>query len=559
MGSENVGPILKSDTQQPYPVVPPVSPPSVEGETAVEPAYREHVSQPLYPYPMQHAQPPYPPYAPHQQYGQGYGPPQPQPQPMQPYGQGHQSYPPQQPYSQGYAPNQQQPFPPSPHYGAYYPTPYYNGYYGYGPYYDPRYQYYQPQPKRDGYSLAIAIASFCGSILAILGGLGSLAFLLLFSLANTSSSGIKASQAFGAVVLFTVFSIAGTVGGSFGFYHSFRALFLRKPSIPFKLPRFWIFLALYVALIVVGFLLRDNSQAFANEPLTISLILLAGVLPALMFLSLAVRRLRSPDGKTWPTTWRRFTLALLSGATAAIVLAAILEFILTLFVTAALRVNSFDLSNPDVAIPHDPRVIIYYLLVVSVIAPLIEESVKPLAVVSFIGRMNSAAEAFVLGMSCGIGFDLIETSGYISQGYHNWLDVALQRSTAGCLHGLGAGMVALGWYYLTHKGSARHRILLGVGCGLYAVTQHAIWNGAFLFMLLPAPIGPYLEKGVINIGSYPLQAFVLVYIVESLLMLLFFLYVTGKLRKAGQTPTTKPSSATNEKEPVLQTQGVRHA
>ena len=75
-----------------------------------------------------------------------------------------------------------------------------------------------------------------------------------------------------------------------------------------------------------------------------------------------------------------------------------------------------------------------------------------------IGRLRSAAEAFILGFACGIGFDLIETSGYISLGDSRpWVDTALERSTAGLLHGFGAGMVALGCYYLTHRHSINNR------------------------------------------------------------------------------------------------------
>jgi RsiW-degrading membrane proteinase PrsW (M82 family) len=134
-------------------------------------------------------------------------------------------------------------------------------------------------------------------------------------------------------------------------------------------------------------------------------------------------------------------------------------------------------------------------------------------------------------MACGIGFDLIETSGYISQGYKDWLDVAIQRSTAGLLHGFGAGMVALGWYFLTHRNSTKYnRILLGLGCGLYAVVQHAIWNGSFLVQLLPDPVGPYLDHGMVTLGLISFQAVLLTYLFESLLMLTFFVFVTGQLR-----------------------------
>ncbi len=484
-----------------------------------EPAYREHTG------PLQAYSPAVP-----------YVPPAYPRQPVPP------AYP-QQPVPPGYYPPAGYPGYP---YAAY--PPGYPAYPGYAPY--PYYwQAPPPQPKRDGYEFGIAITSFVGAILVLLGGLASFLILLLtiFAYASgTSVTPLPASQVFSSYTLFTALGIAGVIGGSFGLYHSIRALFLQKTSVDFKLPQFWVFLALYMIVLIIAGVLFANGQAVSNPLLTIILIALAGVFPAATILSLALRRLRFPHSTHWPTTWRRFTFALVSGATQAIVLASIFELILTFVVANGLGVTSsaFAIDNPNFQIPNDPRIISFIFILVSVIAPLVEEAVKPLAVVIFIGRMHSAAEAFILGMSCGIGFDLIETSGYISMGYKDWLNVALQRSTAGLLHGLGAGMVALGWYYLTHPSASKHRFLLAVGCWAYAVLQHAIWNGSFGLSLLPAPLGPYFDTGTIPLGSLQIPSVILVYIVESVLMLAFLFYVTRKLRPTSTMPPTQPEPRT---------------
>ena len=168
------------------------------------------------------------------------------------------------------------------------------------------------------------------------------------------------------------------------------------------------------------------------------------------------------------------------------------------------------------------------LIAVAVIAPLIEEAVKPLGVIILIGRVRSAAEAFVLGLACGIGFDLIETSGYISANYNDWLSTALIRTGAGLLHGFGAAMVALGWYYLVHPG--KKRVLKALGCWFYAVAQHAIWNGSWGLVLLPAPFGQFFNNMMLTIGSVTLPYYVIINIAEALFMLGFFLYITGRIR-----------------------------
>lgn len=538
-----------------------------------EPSYREHVSGPLVFHPGTPLHPPaqqsaYPQQGQGQSVqGQAYSPyPQQYPQaqqgtqaPQYPGYPGYNNYPgqPQQNAYPGY-PQQQYGHPgygnPYAGYPGYQGYPY--GYPGY-PYYGYPYQAQPAYPKRDRYLFVISILSTIGSSLAFLGGLGSVLILLLLSLVPASRiQSQNQGQFFGGVVMFVALAIAGLLGGSFGLYHSIRSL-LRKPSSQLKLPLFWIFLALYIVVIIIAAVLRANGKAVANVPLTIFLIALAGILPALTILSLVVRRLHFPRGTKWPTKWRRFAVALASGATLAIVLALILELILTVVAARVVGVtgSGFSLDNPNQPIPSDPRAIGFLFVLVSVIAPLVEESVKPLAVVAFIGRVESAAEAFVLGLSCGIGFDLIETSSYISSGYQNWVDVALQRSTAGLLHGLGAAMVALGWYFLTHPSESKHRFLLAFGCWGYAILQHAIWNGSFGLQLLPAPIGPYLANGVIGSGSFAFPSFLLVYIVESALMLSFLWFVTGKLRKRNVTTPPSPQGAVG----IQQGQGFQQA
>lgn len=477
--------------------------------TGVDPqfAYREHVSGPLAP-PQQ--APGYPP-------AQGYPPP----------GIGYPPVPYYPGQSQGYPPIQSHP--PIPSYQGYASWP--PGQPGYAPYayngYPYPYPYAPPKPKRDGYLFGVGIASFIGSILVILGGLISL--LLLSFLPAVSSDTLSSSQKFMAAVTFVAFALVCLIGGGFALYHSIRSVFARKPSADFSMPTFWLFVALYAVVIGIGYVLHMQGQDVANLQLTTVLILLAGLFPALAVLALGDRRLHFPKGARWPTSWRRFTLAIVSGATMGVLIAGALELVSQLALVRGQGVNPFlCLNTPDVPACQDPRVINLLLIAVAVIAPLIEEAVKPLAVVVLIGRVRSAAEAFVLGLACGIGFDLIETSGYISADYTNWLNIALIRTGAGLLHGFGAAMVALGWYYLVHPG--KKRVLKALGCWLYAVAQHAIWNGSWGLALLPAPFGPFFNNLTLTIGSVMLPYYVLINIGEALFMLGFFLYMTNKIR-----------------------------
>jgi RsiW-degrading membrane proteinase PrsW (M82 family) len=510
-----------------------------KAEIYQEPAYREHVSGNLVMHPAEAPgfHPAYQPYqlpVPQQQ-GQG------NPYPAVPYqlpqqNNGNQYPPPYYPYvpyppypgTQNYAGTPGYPANGQNNYaGA--PMPYYPAY-GYQPYGYPYYPYawQPPKPKRDGYLLGMSITSFVGSILVFLSGIISLLFLLIVAILPTTTN-LGAGQRFGSVVEFVAFTIAGLVGGGFTFYHSLRSLFLKKPSAELKLPWFWIFFVFYLVILLIAGAMKAHGQAITNEPLTIFMISLAGILPSLTIVSLGVRRVHFPRSAHWPTSWRRFAVALVSGATLAIVLALIFELVLTVVLQKSLGV-SVSLDNPNQQIPQDPKSILFLFLLVSVVAPLVEEGVKPLAVVIMIGRIRSAGEAFILGLACGTGFNLIETTGYMGMGYTDWLNTAIERTSSGLLHGFGAAMVSLGWYYLTHPKESRHRFLLPLGCWGYAVLQHAIWNGSFGLQLLPAPIGPYLDNGTVPLGPLSFPSIMLVYGVLALLMLTFFLYMTKKVR-----------------------------
>ncbi len=468
--------------------------------------YREHVSGPL---------PGYPPFASTPQQRPGY-PPYP----------GYPSY-------QGYVS-------PPPAYVPLAPPAYasYNGYPAYA--YPYPWQMQPPQPKRDGYLFGVAIISLIGSSLVLLAGLGAIGILVLFAVVPHTT--LSDSEYFSGIMLFIGLACAGIVGGSFGLYHSIRSAFLRKPSADFSMPQFWIFVLLYLAVLGVAYWLQTRGLAIAYPPLTVVLIALAGIFPALAVLALGDRRLHFPRSSHWPTSWRRFTLAILSGATLGVGLAAILELVLLVLLVRGQPVNPLLCVNkPDAPNCQDPRVYNIILIVVAVIAPMIEEAVKPLAVVVLVGRIRSAAEAFVLGLACGIGFDLIETTGYISSGYQDWLSIALIRTGAGLLHGFGAAMVALGWYYLVHPG--KKRVLKALACWLYAILQHALWNGAWGLTLLPAPVGSFFNNLNVRIGSVSLPSYEIINIAEALFILAFFIYMTGRLR----TKSTPPSPAGSEK------------
>jgi len=452
-------------------------------------------------------------------------------------------YPPPQQW-QGYSPQgsppyQNQWYPGYPSYGVH---PAYNGY--------PQYVWHPPQPKQDGYRLAVVIISLVASILVLLAGLACIFILSLFIIstaANPESSASSGGMYFSGLMTLIAFAIAGLVGGGCSLYHSIRGI-LNKRSASFKLPWFWIFIILYLIVLGIGYALLANGQEVASPALTIFLIILAAIFPALTLLALGVRRLRYPQ---WTTTLRRFTLALTSGATLSIGLALGLELgLLFLIVRGPGAANALQcINNPDLPGCSTFTTFNLTFLIVAIVGPMVEETIKPLAVVLYIGRMRSASETFLLGMACGIGFALVETVGYIGSGYHDWLAVAIERTGAGLLHGVGAGMVALGWYFLVH--AEKYRVLKAVGFWSYAVLQHVVWNATAVLGLLPGPIGSTINSWNLNLGFVTLPFIEILNIIEAILILVFFFYITGRLRKMTPSP---PSSGKGSKVSSQETQ-----
>jgi RsiW-degrading membrane proteinase PrsW (M82 family) len=503
--------------------------------------HREHVTGMLLvpPYPVGALQAPAYPAAP------GQVPPYPQAQQRSQYPpQRQQQAPPYQHY-----PGNQYPYPPGngayPQPGTGYPWPggYHAGYpypyppYPYAPYpYAPYGRPPMPQVKHDGFHLAVSIVALICSILAILGGIGSVFFLIF--LAFVPHSTLTEGDYLSSLMTFTAFSISGMVGGGFSLYHSIRGL-MRKPSGHIILPWFWIFLVLYLLAIGVGYALEANGLAVQYLPLTMFLIVLVAIFPALALAAFGVRRLRFPQ---WPTTWRRFSLAITSGATLGIGLALLLELGLLVLVLRSQATNFNQYLTGSTPGNTSFGMFALIFLVVAIIGPVVEETVKPLGVAFYIGRIRSAAEAFTLGMSAGIGFALVETVGYIGSGYQNWLGVALERTAASLLHGFGAGMVALGWYYLTHD--KHHPKRRALGYWAYAVLQHLVWNGTAVLAFLPAPAGPALNNVNLNLGFTQLPILELLNILEAIAILVFFVYITGRLRR--QTPQLNENKPQNE-------------
>ncbi|MFI5276873.1 MAG: PrsW family intramembrane metalloprotease [Ktedonobacterales bacterium] len=429
-------------------------------------------------------------------------------------------------------------------YGAGYPAagqpgqpgaayPYYGGYPwpGYAPY-----PMAQPAPRRapgETYALVIAWIVTVASGIAVLGG------LLVTAIASLSAvSGSSDDLSFlGGII---GFSLAPIIGGGFGLWYGILGI-RRKPSPRFNLPTAWIILGLTVLAIGGGVALWQFNYVEARAPGTafgvLPLATLTGALPALAILAFTTQRLRNPS------TRRHVWMSLFYGMTLAPLLAVVLELIASFIIVVIFHLSAQDaqsvLGQPTTG-NASPQLIIAELLVLSVVAPLVEEGVKPLAALLAIRRLRTPGEAFLVGLAAGVGFDMLETIGYIGQAQADWVSVAIDRIGAGLLHGVGAGMGALAWYYFVNGAGVHYRWLRAIGCGLYAILQHSLFNAlTFSDQILPTSVSAWLNQSYF-LGNLPLQRADIIYLAVYGLILGVLIFMTRRLLGAKGMPERTP-------------------
>ncbi|MEO7003212.1 MAG: PrsW family glutamic-type intramembrane protease, partial [Ktedonobacterales bacterium] len=410
------------------------------------------------------------------------------------------------------------------------------GAYGYGNYGGYGYPYYYPPqtPKKPGETYAKVI-SWIVTIVGGIGVLGGIIVLLIALFAVTNGEGDNLAF-IGSIAGFTVGPL---LGGALGVYYGITGI-LRRKAPRFTLPPWWalaaltaLALAASVVILHIDLLTGDGTGgAFGVFPLAA----LCGILPAFTILAFTSQRLGQPS------TRRRVWMSLFYGMTLAPLAAVILELIFTVIIAAVLGVNAGAVSSLN-TVPQTGTQILAIILIVSVVAPLVEESVKPLGAVLAMRRLRTPAEAFLVGMAGGIGFDMFETLGYIGQGQADWIYVAIERIGAGLLHGVGAGMVGLGWYYFINGKGVRLRWLRGIGCGVYAVLQHGLFNGSNAITFFPLPFNQQLQQPL-YLGQLPFEAEFLIFIGFYILMAAVLVFITGRLKNAPgmPTPTATPTN-----------------
>lgn len=134
-------------------------------------------------------------------------------------------------------------------------------------------------------------------------------------------------------------------------------------------------------------------------------------------------------------------------------------------------------GDPDLSRMLTSGWAVVLIVQLAVVAPLAEESTKPLA--ALVRRPRTAQDAFVFGAAAGTGFAIIENIMYVGGlwgSLDHWLAVAVIRMLGAGIHAFGAAFVAWGVFQLRNREPGRWRRLWMVY--LVALTGHGLWNGS---------------------------------------------------------------------------------
>jgi RsiW-degrading membrane proteinase PrsW (M82 family) len=283
------------------------------------------------------------------------------------------------------------------------------------------------------------------------------------------------------LISFTLMVIALGAGGV-TFWQGLRSLQGKKSSA-FGLPRVWIIASIFGLLIATGLFITQAD--FAVGLLFPPLLVVAAALPALLAVSWFTNQEKGD------LTWRHGLVALAGGATIGVFATIVLELVfpavvlVLVFDLAEQATRSIEalfkaLAGEDIAAAITGPGFIYMFIQVAIIAPVVEELVKPLVMLPLVGRL-SRRDAFLMGAMAGTGFAAIENVLYAGFGFYFWAGILLVRALGGAIHPLGSGLVALGWRDIL-RGEPK-AWLNGLALFGLAVGMHALWNGGSLLVI----------------------------------------------------------------------------
>jgi len=154
------------------------------------------------------------------------------------------------------------------------------------------------------------------------------------------------------------------------------------------------------------------------------------------------------------------------------------------------------------------------LVLVSVIAPFVEELLKPIGLIFVIKRLRTPYEGVLYGVACGMGFAIIENMLYelfilIWYGSDAWTLNAFVRGIGSTvLHAVGPAAIGFAVAFSNQmQKPLRNYLILAY---LFGFTMHALWNGfATMPLMLEGQFWEYTSYVLIAIMILLCLAFII--------------------------------------------------
>tara|TARA_B110000196_G_C21073914_1_gene628932 strand:- start:56 stop:1306 length:1251 start_codon:yes stop_codon:yes gene_type:complete len=154
------------------------------------------------------------------------------------------------------------------------------------------------------------------------------------------------------------------------------------------------------------------------------------------------------------------------------------------------------------------------LVLVSVIAPFVEELLKPIGLIFVIKRLKTPYEGVLYGVACGMGFAIIENMLYelfilIWYGSDAWTLNAFVRGIGSTvLHAVGPAAIGFAVAFSNQmQKPLRNYLILAY---LFGFTMHALWNGfATMPLMLEGQFWEYTSYVLIAIMILLCLAFII--------------------------------------------------
>ena len=296
--------------------------------------------------------------------------------------------------------------------------------------------------------------------------------------------------------------------------HSGRRLFSNKPPAVLQWDRMVRLASIFPFLILLGYFIQ-TGPGWSLYLLPVVHVLANGA-SMIWVLNLGRRKFPSDSAQR---SWGAFGVGLTLTPAITFIIEILILIIIGLFWLVLIQtrpdleqdilyiVNLISESSVNPEIPSSwagefvarPEVTGTILIYFSLLIPIVEELLKPIAVYFLLGRKLQPWEGFVIGATAGAGYALFENLT-IGAGVETWTFVMISRLGTAAIHILTTGLV--GWGLASAWTEKKYGRL--AGSFVAAVTLHGVWNGLNILTAL-ADFPSYQEKispFLVNFADY---------------------------------------------------------